>query len=155
MRALLVAAFWVPLLLGRAFGADAILPDHKLTPGLLRPDATAQQLCAKGFTTRRYRHTTAAMKATVYREYGRTKKPGVCCEVDHLVPLELGGADDVKNLWPQPYEPVPGAHQKDLVEDCLHRLVCTGKVSLPDAQHRLIANWYAEYDREKRGGECE
>jgi hypothetical protein len=29
------------------------------------------------------------------------------CEVDHLIPLELGGSNDVKTLWPQPQDPRP------------------------------------------------
>jgi len=136
------------------------MPNHALTPGVLRPDATAEQLCTKGFTTTKYRHTTPSMKGQVYREYGRVKDPPgtprskeVCCEVDHLVPLELGGADDIKNLWPQPYAPAPGAHQKDLVENCLHRLVCLG-LPLAEAQHRLLTNWFAEHLREDRGRGC-
>src|ERR1700685_964893 len=35
-------------------------------------------------------------------------------ELDHLIPLELGGCPDCKeNLWLEPYDPQPGARQKD------------------------------------------
>lgn len=131
------------------------LPDHRLTPGAIRPSATAQEICSRRFHTGPYRHTTPKMKAEAYAEYHRTKKPGVCCEVDHLVPLELGGMDVEANLWAQPYKPVPGAHQKDLVENCMHRLVCEGKLGLAEAQRRLMTDWYAEYQREGNGAKCE
>lgn len=121
-----------------------LLPDPKVTPGTVRtPDPT--ELCAAGFTTKKYRQTTAAMKALVYRQYRAVKKPGVCCEVDHLISLELGGADDVKNLWPQPYEPRPGAHEKDKLENALHAEVCAGKVALQEAQRAIATDWYAAY----------
>ena len=53
-------------------------------------------------------------------------------EIDHLIRRSLGGADDVRNLWPQCYEPVrsnksqqaDGANKKDPLESYLHRVVC-------------------------------
>src|SRR6266568_858009 len=69
-------------------------------------------------STKEYRHTSVKLKLEVYAEYHRAQKVDsggrlICCEVDHLIPLELGGADTKANLWPQPYEPRPGAHEKD------------------------------------------
>ncbi len=131
------------------YGHDgpAVLPDRNITPGVPRPDATAQQLCAKGFTTKPYRKTTEAMKKRAYALYGAVKKPKGCCEVDHLISLELGGEDQQANLWPQPYEPRPGAHEKDLVENYLHGQVCAGKITLPDAQKEISEDWYEVYLR--------
>ncbi len=123
---------------------EVLLPDPVATPGIIRT-TSAQEICAKGFTTKKYRHTTKAMKDQVYAAYGAKKKAGRCCEVDHLVPLELGAADDVRNLWPQPYEPRPGAHEKDWLENFLHRQVCAGKVDLPAAQREITEDWYAAY----------
>ena len=63
-------------------------------------------------------------------------------ELDHLISLELGGDPlDSLNLWPEPWANPDGAHQKDAVENALHRLVCAGKLSLTDAQHRIATNW--------------
>lgn len=125
-------------------GYTALLPDRNFTPGLTRPDATEENVCHGG-STRQYRHTTVAMKNRVYALYGAKRKAGVCCEADHLISLELGGADDVKNLWPEPYEPRPGAHEKDEVENFLHREVCAGHMKLADAQKQIADNWLAVY----------
>jgi len=54
--------------------------------------------------------------------------------IDHLVPLELGGSNDVRNLWPQPRNE---ARAKDRIEDELHETVCSGRIRLVDAQHRI------------------
>jgi hypothetical protein len=124
-----------------------VMADLTLTPGLARSEATREQLCAPDFTTSKFRHTTAAMKHTAYDEYHRTKEAGVCCEVDHLIPLELGGADDVHNLWAEPYTPTPGAHEKDRVENYLREQVCAGNISLPDAQREITTDWFAVYQR--------
>ena len=63
----------------------------------------------------------------------------------HLIPLELGGANSIQNLWPQFYLPKPGARQKDVVENRLHKSVCSGAMSLAEAQRRIATNWYSEY----------
>jgi hypothetical protein len=122
-------------------------PDPKLTPGKVRT-TDAKEVCHS--STKEFRHTSEPLKAAVYAEYNRTKVPGKCCEVDHLIPLELGGADVKENLWPQPYEPRPGAHEKDKVENYLHNQVCSGVLPLEDAQHFIVRDWYAVY--QSRGG---
>lgn len=125
-------------------GFTALLPDVSATPGLARPDATKDSVC-NGGSTKQFRDTTPKMKANAYLMYGATKKAGECCEVDHLISLELGGADDPKNLWPQPYTPAPGAHEKDLVENYLHHQVCAGSMTLAEAQREIASNWLAVY----------
>ncbi len=67
-------------------------------------------------------------------------------ELDHLIPLELGGApDDVANLWPEPWTGPWNARQKDAVENFLHRQVCNGAISLARAQAAIATNWTAVY----------
>jgi hypothetical protein len=95
------------------------------------------------------------MKREVCAEYGYL--PGQCpkqgiMEIDHLISLELGGADDVKNLWPEPAEPRPGFHEKDKLENLLHRMVCEGTISLPEAQREIATDWYAAYLKYVEGG---
>jgi hypothetical protein len=58
-----------------------------------------------------------------------------------LVPHELGGSNDLKNLWPQPDDPRPGDAEKDQLENELHHLVCSGKMPLADAQKCIESNW--------------
>jgi hypothetical protein len=84
------------------FGWDptrAVLPNPKFTPGDALPGATTADVCTPGWATE-HRHVTEEMRARVYAEYGL---PYGGDEVDHLIPLELGGSNDFKNLWPQPY----------------------------------------------------
>ena len=64
-------------------------------------------------------------------------------EYDHLVSLELGGAaNDPRNLWP---EPGASPNPKDAVENALHRLVCSGEMSLAQAQKIIARGWVAYY----------
>ena len=55
--------------------------------------------------------------------------------LDHLVPREVGGADDVHNLWVQGWA---SAKQKDLEENKWHRDVCSGAVTLAAAQQHFM-----------------
>jgi hypothetical protein len=68
-------------------------------------------------------------------------------ELDHLVPLCLGGSNDAANLWPQAYEPRPGAREKDRVERYLHARVCSGAMELVEAQRLVAADWRAVWVR--------
>lgn len=76
-------------------------------------------------------------------------------EEDHVIPLELGGAPrDPRNLWPEEYNLVIngeqlGARQKDQVENYLHRRVCAGLITLPDAQYKISKDWVSEYHKMK------
>ena len=125
--------------------AHAVLPDPKLTPGAVFPDATKDDVCTPGWASE-HRHVTESDRDRVYAEYGRTEGPG-CCEVDHLVPLELGGTNDIKNLWPQPSDPRPGDAEKDQLENTLHQQVCKGDLPLADAQKCIESNWVECWER--------
>lgn len=128
--------------------ANAVLPDPRLTPGDAFSDATKDDICTPGWA-KEHRHVTESDKARVYSEYPDWRRTcrcvvsgyDFCCEVDHLIPLELGGSNDVKNLWPQPADPRPGSFEKDSLEDDLHEEVCAGKMSLAEAQKCIASNW--------------
>jgi len=77
------------------------LPDPKCTPGAFNPSVAVAQFGNKKFTTKCVRDctTSGAQKFVMYKSYGISKNPS--CELDHLVPLEMGGADSVDNIWPQ------------------------------------------------------
>lgn len=125
----------------------ALLQDPRLTPGVVRT-TNAKEICAATFHTAPYRKTTQAVKNKAYLEYGVVRNKGICkggCEVDHLIPLELGGLDDIKNLWPQPSLPAPGFHEKDKLENYLRAQVCAGKLDLTAAQTAIRTDWYAAY----------
>jgi len=64
----------------------------------------------------------------------------------HLVTSKVaGGSNDQKNLWPKLYLPLPGAHQKDIVENHLHAEVCAGTITLAEAQHQIATDWLKVY----------
>lgn len=120
---------------GRRCVALGPLPDPVCTPGAVQT-TDAELVC--GQSTRERRHVTERTKRAVREAYGIAD--GVDVEIDHLVPLELGGSNDVSNLWPQPAGPM-GYRVKDHVEDVLHREVCAGARTLEDAQRSIASDW--------------
>jgi hypothetical protein len=64
------------------------------------------------------------------------------CEPDHIVSLQLGGADTLDNLWPQCGPngvPLPKRHfkLKDDVENFIARQIKAGAMDMRDAQRRI------------------
>jgi hypothetical protein len=121
-----------------------MFPNAVLTPGdVLTTDAGI--VCVSGYASS-VRNVSASLKRTVYLAYGINKKVGEDFEVDHLISLQLGGSNDIKNLWPQSGTTLPlNYHVKDRLEGALHDLVCAGQISLEDAQRGIAANWGAIY----------
>lgn len=126
---------------------EHLYPDPNLTPGDVFPDVPLDALCKPGYT-KSVRNVTAATKRDVYQQYGISyPQPSGSYEVDHFIPLELGGSNDIKNLWPEPANPKPGFHEKDVVENYLHTMVCDRKETLPQAQEAIRNDWYAVYKK--------
>jgi hypothetical protein len=127
--------------------AGVAMPDVQHTPGNSFPGVTEGQVCTTGWA-RAHRHVTAAQYHEVYAGYGIPyPEPSGTYELDHLIPLELGGDNANANLWPEPASPTPGYHQKDDLENALHHLVCSGQLALGVAQHSIAVNWYAAYQK--------
>ena len=122
------------------------LNDPNETPGVIRT-TDVQQICHGG-STKQFRHTTESTKKHVCLEYGLEPH---CwgpekAEIDHLLPLELGGEDNIQDLWPQP---APSYHWKDKLENALHRKVCTTKeLGIKEAQSCIMSDWVACYEKE-------
>src|SRR5947209_1740062 len=100
-RVALAAAFVFACALTCVAQRDPILPDSTKTPGVALEGVTKADVCTCGYTAR-VRNVPASIKSQVFSEYGITPKPGGY-EVDHLISLELGGSNDIKNLWPETY----------------------------------------------------
>ena len=123
-----------------------ILPDPAMTPGAAL-DVTAQDVCTPGYA-RRVRDVPSAVKRQAYAEYGITSHDPGEYEVDHLISLEIGGSNSIRNLWPQSFRTQPwNARVKDRLENELHRLVCAGQLDLVTAQQEIAGNWVAAYRR--------
>ncbi len=130
-----------------ALSAARLYPDPDFTPGDVFPDVSLDALCKPGYT-KSVRNVSAATKRDVYQEYGISyPQPKGTYEADHFIPLELGGSNDAKNLWPEPASPKPGFHEKDVVENYLHKMVCDRKESLSQAQEEVGHDWYAVYKK--------
>ena len=121
------------------------LADSACTPGAVL-ETNIQKICQSGYAGS-VRNVPESEKNQVYAEYGIASHTAGEYEVDHLVSLELGGSNDISNLWPEPASPKPGFHEKDKVENYLHDQVCAGKISLAQAQYQIATNWLAVYNQ--------
>jgi hypothetical protein len=121
----------------RRAGTPSIVADVALTPGVLNAAVTQatirSTICRRGWTrTVRpptdYTNALKRKQMRVYHEHG----PPSAYQEDHLISLELGGdPTDPRNLWPEPY---PRASAVDRIENDLNDQVCSGALSLRDAQ---------------------
>ena len=90
----------------------------------------------------------ASVRQRVLQEYQAPESHAAEYEVDFLITPGLGGADDIRNLWPEPYSStVWNAHVKDALEDRLHDMVCAGQLDLSTAQHDIATDWISAYKK--------
>ena len=129
--------------------AQAFLPDPNCTPGSIDPAVTqdnlAETVCKSGYTTtvRPPASYTNALKKQQIIEYGYVDTQLSSYEEDHLISLELGGNPrDPANLWPEPHASL---NEKDTIENYLHEQLCSGKLTLTEAQQQISKNWYQVY----------
>jgi hypothetical protein len=120
------------------------MPTRALTPGAALAVGRAR-ICRSGYASAA-RDVPESEKDEVYVRYGVAHVP-YQHEVDHLVSLELGGSNAISNLWPEPYAGRWGARTKDVLENRLHDLVCSGAIGLRYAQRIEAYNWVAAYRR--------
>lgn len=129
------------------------VPDPHCTPGGINPSVSVNILRDVSWRTRSVRNcaSSEAQKHIAYRWYN-IQKPRInsnqnqVCELDHLVPLELGGADGLGNIWPQcgPDEVTLNERyfkQKDHVENYLAEQVRAGRIPLDSAQRGIASDW--------------
>jgi hypothetical protein len=160
----LVGIFSLPFL---ATAASRTLPDQSITPGVIDERLSNTDVCGHNWTagnppekggaltySRAARQTSARLKDEVFRRYGilNPHDKGISYEVDHRVPLSLGGRDLIENLWPETRDrSVPdNAWVKDKLEAKLYHLVCHTKrgqlaLSLKVAQAAFLRDWRAAY----------
>lgn len=128
-----------PLILAAALA----LPNAALTPGAVRP-LTKQVICSTKWGLDR-RAVTVKMKQQVFAAYGIPWADRAKYEVDHRESRDIGGADRVDNLWPQPL--FEAKHYKDPLETKLNRLICNGTISVATAQQALRDDWTRAYQQ--------
>jgi hypothetical protein len=121
--------------------AKGALQDKECSPGLADPTLTKDVICSSTFRTKTIRDVSESKKKAVYAEYGILTHTTGEYEIDHIISLELGGSNDIANLYPEAAEPRPGFHEKDKIENYLHKQVCNGAISLEEAQWQIATNW--------------
>ena len=147
------------------------VPDPRCTPGGIDPSVTADVLRNRAWRTGCIRNcqTNEAEKHVAYRWYGirvprRNYGESQVCELDHLVPLELGGADGLGNVRPECGPSAVALDEryfkiKDRVENYLADEVKSRGMSLAAAQRGIASNWTQFLDAANRycaaGGQCD
>lgn len=120
---------------------------------------TLDMIVTHGYT-KCVRDVSQKLKLQVYRAYGMSGPgEGYCsgprkCEVDHLCSLEIGGANTLANLWPQPYADNPRkldpddpwkADVKDQLENYLHNEIVAGRLTPEEACSLIAKDWISLY----------
>jgi len=146
------------------------VPDPKCTPGAINTTLTSAVLRNPEFRTTCVRNnlTSASQKATTYSLYNIAhpdQNQGVMqtCELDHLISLELGGADSLDNIWPQCGPPGVVLREryfkeKDAVENYLAKQVRDGVMNLEEAQSGIASDWTQYLDEAMKacsGSKCQ
>jgi len=146
------------------------IPDPQCTPGGINSTVTLSVLQDPGWRTRCIRdcEESQASKHVAYSWYSvanpqHNSGSSQICELDHLVPLELGGADGMGNIWPQCGPDGTTLNNryfklKDRVENYLADEVKGGRIPLDAAQRGIASDWTQYLDEANRycanGGRC-
>lgn len=145
LGAALAVVLLIEILLQKpATAAVVSVPDARLTPGATVL-ADKQTICR--FANIKNKAVPAALRKKVFEEYGIRGAQPKFYEVDYLVTPALGGADDIRNLWPHSYSAVWNAKVKDDLEDHLRDMVCSGELDLTQAQRDIATDWIAAYKK--------
>jgi hypothetical protein len=145
MRSLILAA--ALLAVAQAAAAQAIVPDPTLTPGAVRT-TNLGEIC--GDDTRSLRHGSRERSDLIFERYHIAPADRMQYTLDHLIPLEIGGADVVDNIWPEPRRSLAGEWddtRKDQVERRLGMLVCSGELDVEIAQKAIAEDWTEAWRR--------
>ena len=109
---------------------EALLPNPKLTPGRI-----AQTEKDRG-------GVTVEMEQKVFARYRLPWASRAAFKIDHLIPLELGGADTIDNLWPQSLRARPyGPDRKELLTEVLLQRIAKKEMTVEQAQEQIRRDW--------------
>lgn len=123
-----------------------IQPNSNLTPGVVDDTATIKKICSPNYSET-VRHVSKLKKKHVFELYNINPTTDKF-EIDHLISLELGGSNDIRNLWPESYTSKPwNAYHKDKLENKLHKMVCDNIMDLEDAQNEISTDWVGAYKK--------
>lgn len=121
-------------------------PDRRCSPGAYYSGLTSAILCSSTFHTGDVRNVPQSEKSAVERAYGmQARAYGRTIEIDHIVPLELGGSNDISNLFPESGTGAASYHAKDQLENRIHDMLCAGHIRLRAAQTQMGVDWVLLY----------
>ncbi len=121
-------------------------PNRSLTPGAAR-QVKMSEVCSVP-QEEVIGDVSVSLRQRVLQEYGIANARPEEYEIDYLIAPRLGGTEDIRNLWPEPYRThVWNAHVKDDLEERLHEMVCSGQLDLHTAQHDIATDWIAAYKK--------
>ena len=78
---------------------ERLLPNPDLTPGAV-VDVSLEEMCEPGYAAR-VRSVDSSKRKRAFRMYGLSNVDRRDYEIDHLIPVSLGGSNDIKNIWPE------------------------------------------------------
>ena len=142
---LVAIATLVAILAIAPVGAFEIRPDKNLTGGSVR---TGDRDAACGHAKEHRSLMYSARRDEILKRYGLPAGTHPDYEIDHLIPLCLGGSDDPSNLWPQPRRSIEetwNAEAKDRLERLMCNMVCAGQIDTATAQQAFATDWIAAY----------
>jgi hypothetical protein len=123
----------------------SVLPDPACSPGAILT-TNIKTICTVGYT-KTVRDVSTDTKKKVFKKYDIPYSQHSNYEVDHIISLELGGSNDISNLFPESYLIKNGARVKDKLENYLHKQVCNGTITITEAQKEISSNWLQYYDQ--------
>jgi len=122
------------------------VPNRALTPGATR-EVTIREVCSVP-QEQVVADVSVSLRQRVLQAYGIANARPEDYEIDYLIAPRLGGTEDIRNLWPEPYRNrVWNARVKDALEERLHEMVCNGQLNLHTAQHDIATDWIAAYKK--------
>ena len=116
-----------------------VLPMPDVTPGKVQTYDLGY-VCSHVIKDRR--RVSKSDKAAAFAEYDVPVQDRHLYVIDHLVPLDIGGSNDLANLWPQG---ATEAKLKDRLERRLGDLVCSNRADLATVQREVADDWWAAY----------
>lgn len=141
-------------------GPDRLYPDPKFTKGKVETSSFVDLIKSYNGQTysQAHRAVSSSEKKTICAEY--VHNCGEKVEIDHFIPLAIGGSNDTTNLWAQPEVndwngQDFGFHTKDKLETFLVAKVKKGEVAPKVAQDCIASDWvycYQKYIGNNLGG---
>jgi len=130
---------------GLAQQGSSHLPNPKLTPGATLK-LTKDDLCGPN-RKEVEGNIPISLKTKVFELYKIRTESTLPHNIDHLIPISLGGSNAIENLWPQHLSGEWNYNQKNQLERKLHRMVCRGELDLATAQREISTDWVSAYKK--------